>query len=159
MTDGSNCLLVIRLRGSAGLPREIKDTLNMLNLRRANWATLVPDNPSIKGMLRKVSHYITWGEPEPEQLARAFSKRGELLYGLSLEEGLRRLKVNSVEELAEKLCKGELSVREFKKVFKPYIRLHPPKGGFKKSIKRPFNDGGEYGYRGKAINDLLKRMI
>jgi len=42
---------------------------------------------------------------------------------------------------------------------KPYFRLHPPKGGFKGSVKKPYNAGGELGYRGSAINDLIMRMI
>jgi len=36
--------------------------------------------------------------------------------------------------------------------------LHPPKGGFKGTIRRPYKSGGELGYRGAAINDLILRM-
>ena len=35
-------------------------------------------------------------------------------------------------------------------------RLHPPRGGFRKTIKRP-RPQGELGYRGEKINDLIKR--
>jgi len=41
---------------------------------------------------------------------------------------------------------------------KPVFRLHPPKGGFKGTIRRPYKSGGELGYRGAAINDLILRM-
>ena len=41
---------------------------------------------------------------------------------------------------------------------KPVFRLTPPSKGFKKSIKQHYPDG-ELGYRGKEINELLKRMI
>ena len=41
---------------------------------------------------------------------------------------------------------------------KPLFRLHPPKGGWK-STKKPFVRGGALGYRGKAINDLVRRMV
>ncbi len=37
-------------------------------------------------------------------------------------------------------------------------RLHPPRGGFKRTIKRPLPDG-ELGYRGEAINELIERML
>ena len=37
-------------------------------------------------------------------------------------------------------------------------RLHPPRGGFRRTIKRPLPDG-ECGYRGKEINALIERMI
>ncbi len=37
-------------------------------------------------------------------------------------------------------------------------RLHPPRGGFKKTIKRP-RPKGELGYRGEEINKLIARML
>ncbi len=40
------------------------------------------------------------------------------------------------------------------------FRLNPPRRGFeRKGIKKPFNLGGAYGYRGSKINDLIKRMV
>jgi large subunit ribosomal protein L30 len=38
------------------------------------------------------------------------------------------------------------------------FRLHPPRGGFKKSIKKPMPKG-ELGYRGDKINALVLRML
>ncbi|MBR9680336.1 MAG: hypothetical protein GOU98_00755 [Candidatus Altiarchaeota archaeon] len=38
------------------------------------------------------------------------------------------------------------------------FRLHPPRGGFKKTIKRPKPDG-ELGYRGEKINELILKML
>lgn len=37
-------------------------------------------------------------------------------------------------------------------------RLHPPRGGFKNTIKRPIPKG-ELGYRGEKINELVMRML
>ena len=43
---------------------------------------------------------------------------------------------------------------------RPFFRMHPPRGGFeRKGIKVPFSRGGAYGYRGKEINELIRRMI
>ena len=43
---------------------------------------------------------------------------------------------------------------------KKFYRLQPPRKGFgRKGVKVPFTIGGGVGYRGEAINDLLKRMI
>jgi len=42
---------------------------------------------------------------------------------------------------------------------KPVFRLHPPRKGFKGSIKKSYRAGGEAGYRGEAINDLIRRMV
>ena len=43
---------------------------------------------------------------------------------------------------------------------KGFFELAPPKGGFeRKGIKKTFIQGGALGYRGKKINDLVKRML
>ena len=159
MSDGARVLLVIRIRGSAGAPREVEDTLRMLGLTRANRAVLLPDTPSIRGMLQKVINYVSWGEPEPGVLAKMLERRAEGRTGVSLEEELKKRSVSSLEELAEKICSGELSPRELRALYRPYFRLHPPRSGFKRSIKRPYADKGEYGYRGREINALALRMI
>lgn len=40
------------------------------------------------------------------------------------------------------------------------VFMHPPIGGFeRKGIKVPYNLGGALGYRGKEINELVKRML
>jgi large subunit ribosomal protein L30 len=36
--------------------------------------------------------------------------------------------------------------------------MHPPKKGFKTSVKRPYKSKGELGYRGEKINELAVRM-
>ncbi len=42
---------------------------------------------------------------------------------------------------------------------KKVYRLAPPRGGHKKGIKLSYKAGGALGYRGKDINDLIKRMM
>lgn len=42
----------------------------------------------------------------------------------------------------------------------PFFRMHPPRGGFeRKGIKKGFSAGGVLGYRGDAINTLIKKML
>jgi large subunit ribosomal protein L30 len=41
----------------------------------------------------------------------------------------------------------------------PLFWLNPPSKGYKGKTKRGFKAGGEAGYRGEAINDLVKRII
>jgi large subunit ribosomal protein L30 len=38
------------------------------------------------------------------------------------------------------------------------VGLHPPRGGFR-SVKRPYGNGGDLGYRGEKINELIRRML
>ena len=74
MSDECNSLLVIRIRGGVKASRDELATLKMLNLTRANRATIIPKTPSFIGMLKKVEHYITWGcllytSPSPRDLS------------------------------------------------------------------------------------------
>ena len=159
MGEESNCYLVIRIKGGVKARREDLDTLSMLHLKHANHATIVPKTPSYEGMLRKVQHYITWGEPNIKTIKRLL-KRIELNGGEKLgEENVKRLGYNSLDELAEKILKSETTLNKLReKGLKPYIRLHPPRKGFKGTIKKHYKEGGEYGYRGEKINELAVRM-
>ena len=153
------CYLVIRIRGGVKASEEELTTLKMLNLKRANHATIIPKTPSFEGMLRKVAHYLTWGEPNLKTIKRLL-RRMELDGGSRLDDAtVKRLGYGTVEELAEKLYRGEVTLSQLReKGLKPYIRLHPPRKGFKGTIKKHFREGGEYGYRGEAINELAVRM-
>ena len=66
----------------------------------------------------------------------------------------------SFEDLAKAVVAGEVGIRDlYRAGLKPRFRLHPPRGGFKRSLRRAATDGGELGYRGPAINLLVKRMV
>lgn len=152
-------LAVIRLRGRVGIPKEIKDTLAMLRLHRKNHAVIIDDRPSYLGMLRKIVDYVTWGEITPETLAYLLRKRGELEGGNKLTDEYiqKTLGINSIEELAQAIFDGKIKLKDIPKL-KPVFRLHPPSGGFKGSIKKHFGVGGELGYRGLKINELIRKM-
>jgi len=130
---------VVRLRSTIHAKREVKDTLNMLNLHRVNSCTLIPDNPSYRGMLQKVKDYVTWGEVNDETVKRL----------------LERAKVPDVEEAMQQLSSG-LPLKEI--VAPPCIGLHPPRKGYR-SVKKPYTMGGSAGYRGEHINELIGRML
>jgi len=159
LSSNNRILAVVRIRGDVGVRREIRDTLKMLRLHRVHHAVLVPDVPSYRGMLQKAKDYITWGEIDSETLSILLERRGRLEGGKRLtNEFLKEnTRFNSVRELADKILKGEAKISDVPKL-KPVFRLHPPKGGYKRGTKRPYNDGGELGYRGAAINELIRRM-
>ncbi len=156
-------MAVVRIRGRVDIKPDIRHTLDMLHLKRKFWATVVPLTPSYRGMLHKVKDYTTYGEIDRETLIQLLKARGELTTGGRLtdgwlEEHREETGFSSVEELVNAVMEGEVKLHKLKWL-KPYFRLHPPKGGFKKTTKRAWNDGGELGYRGKEINRLLRRMI
>ena len=141
------------------ISQEIKDTLNMLRLTRNCHATLLDDRPAYKGMLRKSKDYLTWGEVSQENIALLLKKRGKLAGDKKLtDEYAKELGYKSLDDLAEAMFKMEVEYSSLSKV-KPVFRLRPPKKGFKGKVKRSYAAGGELGYRGDAINDLLKRMV
>lgn len=136
---------VIRIRGGAGTSRKILDTLDMLNLKRKFNCTLVPENESYKGMLRKVQNFVTWGEVDEDTMELLLDRRGSGAEGQDFDT-----------EKVVKGLKGGETLNELG--LKRRMRLTPPSGGFKKSVKKIY-PGGEAGYRGDKINELLKKMI
>ena len=60
-------------------------------------------------------------------------------------------------DLAKALQDGKLKFKEIRNIV-PVVRLNPPKGGLE-AIRKPFNQGGSAGYRGKDINRLILKML
>ncbi|MEM0329353.1 MAG: 50S ribosomal protein L30 [Nitrososphaerota archaeon] len=159
MAEEAQCYLVIRIKGSVKARKDHLDTLRMLNLGRANWATIIPKTPSYEGMLKKVEHMITWGEPNLKTI-KTFLKKVEVIGNGKLnDEYARKLGFESLDDLAKKIYRAEITLSSLKeKGVKPYARLHPPSGGFRGTIKKHVSAGGEYGYRGEKINELFVKM-
>lgn len=152
-------LAVIRIRGTVGVRKDIEYTLRLLRLVRKFHAVVIDDRPDYLGMLQKVKDYVTWGEIDAETLAELLRKRGRLVGNRRLtDEDVKKLGYSSIEEFAEAVIEFKAELSDIPGL-KPVFRLHPPKGGFKGTIKRMYGDGGETGYRGKDINELLRRMI
>jgi len=126
----SKSLAVIRIRGPVRVRGVVEDTMKRLNLFTRNSCVVVPKTPGVLGMVMKAKDYVTYGEIDDETLKLLKEKRGKK----AKESG---------EEVAKK-----------------FFALHPPRGGFeRKGIKKSFNVGGALGYRGRKINDLIKRMV
>ena len=137
--------VVVRVRGSVNVRREVKDSLKMLRLGRTNHCIILPENQNFLGMLKAVSNYVTWGEIQKPLLERLILKRGRI--------GRKRL---SLEE-SKKIVKKIMENNSVKAGINPVFRLSPPRKGYK-STKQYFPKG-DLGYRGEKINDLLGRMI
>jgi len=153
---------IIRLRGSSGVSSDVEHTLKLLRLHKIYHATLYPsDLPGLEGMLRRAKDWITWGEISREALEELLRSRGRIPGNkpLSDEYVEKTLGLKGIKELADKIYGGEIILHKVEDRIKPVFRLHPPKGGFKRSKRRSFQDGGELGYRGEAINDLILRML
>ncbi len=60
--------VAVRLRGSQNLNKGMKDTMNILGLKRVNTLVVLPENPTMLGMLRKVENFITYGKMPDEDV-------------------------------------------------------------------------------------------
>lgn len=52
-------LKITLVRSPIGYSKRQKRTVEALGLRRLNQSVLKPDNPAIRGMVRKISHLVT----------------------------------------------------------------------------------------------------
>ena len=159
MAEQRKCLVAVRIRGLSDISQETKDTLMMLRLTRNCHATLLDDRPAYNGMLQKSQHCLTWGEVSQESIVLLLKKRGRLVGDKKLtDEYAKELDYKSLDDLAEAIFKVDIEFSSLPQV-KPVFRLRPPKKGYKGKVKKSYAAGGESGYRGAAINDLLKRMV
>ncbi len=150
---------VIRLRGKHDLQVPVEDTLHMLHLTRQNHCVVIPQDPTHTGMLKVVKDFVTWGEIDEQTLAKALLRRGRAVGDKPIDDAFVKAhsRYKSIWDLSQAVAKGEANLREVTEL-RPVLRLHPPVRGFR-AIKRGYNDGGDLGYRGAAINELIQRML
>jgi large subunit ribosomal protein L30 len=139
-------LAAIRIRGHTQINTKVEETLQMLRLYRANFCIIVPNTPVYEGMLKRAKDYLTWGEIDDDTFQKLVEKRGEEFNGRETDTA------------------GKITYNDFieinSKKLKRYFRLNSPKKGLgRKGMKQSFKNKGALGYRGSAINDLIKRML
>ena len=139
-------LAAVRIRGINEIKTRIEDTMQMLRLYRKNYCCVLPNNEIYLGMLKQAKDYLTWGEIDDETYKMLVEKRGEEFNGRETDS------------------KNKIQYDDFvtinNKKIKKFFRLNAPRKGYgRKGIKYSFKNGGALGYRGAAINDLIKRMV
>ncbi|MEM1577492.1 MAG: 50S ribosomal protein L30 [Candidatus Pacearchaeota archaeon] len=142
-------IAAIRIKGRVEIPKEIKDTLYLLRLRKKFVCSLYPEEKQIINMLEKVKAYIAYGKINDKTLEILIRERGRKL-------GDKRLSEEEVKRVIEELKKGK-KLKEIN-IIKPFFRLAPPRGGFKKNSKLLWPKGIR-GNIGEKINDLILSMI
>jgi len=150
---------VIRVRGTVNIKPDIKKTMQLLRLTRANHCVLLEENEVYKGMLQIVKDYTTWGEINKETLTKMLSVRGKLIGDKPLTEAYlkKAAPYHSFEKLSEAILENKVQYKDIPEV-KPLFRLNPPKKGHR-TVKRSFVNKGSLGYRKENINTLIERML
>jgi large subunit ribosomal protein L30 len=149
---------ILRVRGPIKIKKDIEKAMSMLNLTRANHCVLYNETNQLKGSLRKIKDYVTWGEISQETLKKLLLKRG---FVYSKDNKLLKFKdffKDDFDKTVDLIFKGEKTIKQLS--IKSVFRLKPPSKGYdRKGIKKSFVEGGVLGNRKEKINDLLKRMI
>lgn len=70
-------LALILIRGRIGFKQEVKDTLDMLRLKKKHACVIIEEKENTKGMLQKVKDAITWGEIDEETIKLLQTKKGD----------------------------------------------------------------------------------
>ncbi len=150
-------LAVVRVRGIVGVSPKVKDTLLKLRLHHKNSCVVVPSIPDRVSMVKRAKDFVTFGEIDEETFSELLIKRGKLASNKPLTDSY--LKSKGGASFVKDFIAGKKTLKDMPGV-KPWFRLSPPRKGFERGgIKKPFSIGGALGYRGKKINDLLRRMI
>ena len=139
---------VIRIAGMVKVRGDVAETLDRLRLRR-KYACVIVDmnNKNVAGMLKRVKHYIAFGEIDSKVLEKLVKERAESVEG-------RKKKVEvSASEVAKGLMAGK-KLADFK--LKGFFRLHPPRKGIDSKLQYP---KGVLGNNKKDINKLIERML
>jgi large subunit ribosomal protein L30 len=144
-------IIVIRIRGSVDLPEKVKDTLYLLRLRKKFVAVMLEKNKENMGMISKVKDYVAFGDVDSETIKQLLMKRAKKQGDKPIEIGGKML-----DEFAKKFLENKVNLDEIK--VKPFFRLHPSIGGFKKSIRLPYPKG-VLGDHGDKIKDLIIKML
>ncbi|MDA4122074.1 MAG: uL30 family ribosomal protein [Thaumarchaeota archaeon] len=151
-------LIVVNLHGLINTPSGTRKTLIELGIGKRFAATVVSDDESTIGALHLCKEYLAWTPIDAELLTTLLKTRGKVSNAKPLgADELKVLGVKDHSELASKMIKEGWRLSSLKGV-KPFFGLSPPRGGFKRSSRRQFGQGGILGENPKLV-DIVKRML
>ena len=154
----TGAILVVNMRGTANIPHPVKKTLHQLKVLRRYSATLVPDTASYRGMLQRTANHLSWSEIDQKFLTKLLEKRGRKVGDLPIQKSdLKSFGYKTMHTMTKELTQGKIKLSDIK-TLKPYFRLHPPRGGLKRSIRRAFTDGGILGENPDLLK-IVDRML
>ncbi len=153
-------LLVVNLHGLINVPRGTRETLIQLGIGKRFAAAVVGDDPISKGEVHLCKDYVAWAPLDAELLTSLLQSRGRVSSSKTLdEEQLKAMGYKTYADLAQAIIKGETSsTLSAVKGLKPFFGLSPPRGGFKRSSRRQFREGGILGENPK-LPEIVRRMI
>jgi large subunit ribosomal protein L30 len=151
-------ILAINLHGLINTPGPMRTTLIELGIGKRFAATVVRDDATTIGALKLCKDYLAWCAVDDALLSSLLENRGRVSSSKRLDaSALKQLGFKDHSELASKMLKEGWTLSSVKGL-KPFFGLSPPRGGFKRSSRRQFGEGGVLGENPK-LPDIVKRMI
>jgi len=161
VTGGERLIAVLRIRGPSGLSGEIEKTFSMLSLSRPNALALTQSSKTVLGMLNKLKPYLVWGEVSKETLFVLLETQGRTgKRSVLTQEMIEEIGYDSFKTLAERMHENPQILKDLAGGGVKFVfRLHPSRKGFNRSTKALAGTGGQAGYIGAKINELISTMV
>ena len=151
-------LLVLNIHGSINSAAPVRRAMAELKVSKKFTASVVTDDQPTVGMLKLCKDYVAWSALDPELLGKLLEVRGTVSSSKSLDSAsLKRMGYKSHKELASAMVSKDLRLSAVDGV-RPFFNLAPPKGGFKRSARRQFTQGGILG-NNPNLAELVGRMV
>ena len=151
-------LLVLNLHGAINSSAQVRKALEELKVVRRFSASVVPEDPSTLGTLKLCKDRVAWAPIEADLLATLLKKRGMISATKSLDSvSLKKMGYKDHEELAAKMVEQEIRLSAVQGL-RPFFRLAPPKGGFRRSMRRGSTEKGMLGSNPR-LSELVGRML
>ena len=149
--------LVVRMRGTVNVPYWANTTLEGLNLSKKFRATIVPESTEYAGMLNRIRQLVTWCRVDNETVKDLLDRKGRKTSSQPLKESDLPGDYDNLDKLASDIANDSVVLSKLNGI-KPWFALSPPRGGFKKSVKKQTTQNGILG-ENKLLIDLVKKMM
>lgn len=151
-------LLVLNLHGKINSTQAVRKALGELKVDKKFSASVVTDDDSTVGMLKLCKDYVAWSPIDEGLLATLLEKRGMVSTEARLDAtALSALGYKKHSDLANRMLKDHIRLSQVGGV-RPFFRLSPPKGGFRRSLRRQYSEKGVLG-KNPSLPDLVRRMV
>jgi large subunit ribosomal protein L30 len=108
-------------------------------------------------MLNRIRQLVTWCRVDNETVKDLFDKKGRKTASHPLRESDLPKEYDNLDKLAIDLANDTVVLSKLNGI-KPWFALNPPRGGFKKSVKKQTTQNGILGENVLLI-DLVKKMM
>jgi large subunit ribosomal protein L7e len=156
-------LLVVKIHVSVHADNQVKKALKAIGLARRYSAVLLQDTPQNAELVRIAEPFITYGPATEKTIESLVRKRGRIVQkgketllkdNVAIEDALGSQGIICLEDLVYELTHPSDHFEPARKLLRPF-QLNSPLEKFKKTA---YSKGGDYGFRGEAVNSLVESL-